>query len=117
MSTSGQVWVSLLAATLALAVSTGNALGHGAIHDQLHDSNAAIQAQPHNATLYLKRGRLYLEARHFTEAIDPALRAAYYFLGDALLRQGDADAASLAAERFIAALATGEREALTRGYR
>jgi len=126
MSTPGQVWAGLLAATLALAVSSGNALGHGAIHDQLHDSNAALQAQPHNAALYLKRGRLYLEARHFTEAIadfrqalaiDPALRAAYYFLGDALLRQGDADAASLAAERFIAALAAEERDALTRGYR
>lgn len=111
-------FVVLLTAQLAWA--------HGAIHEQIKALDARIAREPTNAELYLQRGRLFLEDRHFGEAvedfrralqIDPRMRAAHYFLGDALLRSGDAAGAEREARAFFAALGAEDRGGLMRGYR
>lgn len=108
----------LLAARLAGA--------HGAVHEQIERLDARIAVEPKNADLYLQRGRLFLEDRHFAEAgrdfrralqIDPHLRAAHYFHGDALLKSGDAAGAEREARAFLAALGDEDRGGLMRGYR
>lgn len=111
-------FIVLLAAQLVSA--------HGAIHEQIKALDSRIAKEPGNAQSYLQRGRLFLEDRHFGEAvvdfrralrIDPHLRAAHYFQGDALLKSGDAAGAEREARAFLAALGVEDRGGLMRGYR
>jgi predicted Zn-dependent protease len=111
---------------LALLLTAQLAWAHGAVHEQIESLDARIARKPDNAELYLQRGRLFLEDRHFDEAvedfrrglqIDPQLRAAHYFLGDALLRSGDAAGGEREARAFLAALGAEDRGGLMRGYR
>ena len=110
--------IALLTARIAWA--------HGAVHEQIRALDARIAQTPEDAELYLHRGRLYLEDRHFEEAsrdfrhaleLDPGLRAAHYFQGDSRLRSGDAAGAEREARAFLAALGKEDRGGLMRGYR
>jgi tetratricopeptide (TPR) repeat protein len=113
-------------AFLTLFLAARLAWAHGAVHEQIERFNARIAEQPGNADLYLQRGRLFLEDRHFEEAgrdfrralqIDPHLRAAHYFHGDALLKSGDAASAERETRAFLAALGEEDRGGLSRGFR
>lgn len=110
--------IALLAARIAWA--------HGAVHEQIAALDARIARAPGDAELYLDRGRLYLEDRHFEEAsrdfrraldLDPRLRASHYFLGTSRLRSGDAAGAEREARAFLSALGKDDRGGLMRGYR
>ena len=110
--------IALLAAQTAWA--------HGAVHEQIRLLEARIARAPGDAELYLERGRLYLEDRHFEEAnrdfrraltLDPRLRAAHYFQGSSRLRSGDAAGAEREARAFLSALGREDRGGLMRGYR
>lgn len=112
---------------LLLALLTARlAWAHGAVHEQIKGLDAQVAKEPGNAGLYLHRGRLFVEDRHFAEAvrdfrraleIDPRLRAAHYFQGDALLKSGDAVGAEREARAFLAGLEEENRGGLMRGYR
>jgi predicted Zn-dependent protease len=111
---------------LAALLTAHLAWAHGTVHEQIKGLDARIATEPDNAELYLQRGRLFMEDRHFGEAvedfrralrIDPHLRAAHYFQGDALLRSGDAPGAEREARAFLAALGAQDRGGLMRGYR
>jgi predicted Zn-dependent protease len=111
---------------LALLLAARLAGAHGAVHEQIERLDARIAEQPGQADLYLQRGRLFLEDRHYEEAgrdfrralqIDPHLRAAHYFHGDSLLKRGDAAGAEREARAFLAALGEEDRGGLLRGYR
>jgi predicted Zn-dependent protease len=113
-------------AFLTLFLAARLAWAHGAVHEQIERLNARIAEQPGNADLYLQRGRLFLEDRHFEEAgrdfrralqIDPHLRAVHYFHADALLKSGDAPGAEREARAFLAGLGEEDRGGLLRGYR
>ena len=110
--------IALLTAQLAWA--------HGAIHEQIRALDVRIAREPGDAELYLHRGRLYLEDRHFEEAnrdfrraleLDPRLRAAHYFQGGSLLKSGDAAGAEREARAFLSFLGVEDRGGLMRGYR
>jgi len=101
------------------------ALGHGLVHEQIDELTHLIKNNPQNVELYLKRGRLFIEAKHYHEAntdfeqalkLDNKTRAAYYFLGDVALKTAQFDQARQYANIFIKKL-TSEAAALTRGYR
>lgn len=113
-------------AFLAVLLAARLAGAHGAVHEQIERLDARIAGEPGSADLYLQRGRLFLEDRHFEEAgrdfrralqIDPHLRAAHYFHGDALLKSGDAAGAEREARAFLAALGREDRGGLMRGSR
>ena len=94
---------------------------HGPVHVQIAKISAEIARAPKDAGLHLRRGRAYLEADHPGQAaadfrralvLSPELASAHYFLGQAELARGRAQAAVRAAERFLAALqaaGVGER--------
>lgn len=102
------------AALLACALgASAPAHAHGPVHARIRQLSAEIARSPRNAELHLRRGRAYLEDDHAREAaadlrralaLDPALRGAHHFLGEAELARGRAKAAQHAAERFLAAL-------------
>lgn len=111
---------------LAVLLAAQLAWAHGAIHERIKTLDARIAKEPDNAGLYLQRGRLLLEDRHFESAvrdfrsalrIDPQLRAAHYFQGEALLGSGNAAGAEREARAFLAGLGAEDRGGLMRGYR
>lgn len=114
-------------AVFLVALLTARIAGaHGAVHEQIAALDARIARAPGDAELYLERGRLYLEDRHFEEAsrdfrralsLDPGLRAAHYFQGTSLLRSGDAAGAEREARAFLSALGKEDWGGLMRGYR
>lgn len=99
-----------------------SAAAHGPVHEQIRELSAAIARAPNAAELRLRRGRAYLAAAHPQDAardlrralaLDPRLRGAYYFLGEAELAAGRPAAARHAAERFLQSLQGGHDEAET----
>ncbi len=105
----------ILAATccVALALSLQSpALAHPGFEEQVRSLDAAIAADPGNASLYLQRGELHRIHREWSAAksdyrrargLDPALDAVDYCDGRMLLERGRYRAARAALDRFLAA--------------
>ncbi len=113
-----------LALCSALMWTAPSALGHGAVHEQISAITERLKAAPEDAMLYVRRGRLYLEAAHLDDAVrdfeqaltlDGKLAPAHYFLGLALLQAQRARAAEASARRFLGLLTRDDRGGRYRG--
>jgi predicted Zn-dependent protease len=107
----------------ALFFFTGQALAHGALHNQIQDLNATMRQEGKSAKLLVKRGRLQIEhgnnksaTQDFLSALklDPGERSAWYYLAEQAFNQNRFPDARRYAEKFLAML-KGEPGALVRG--
>jgi predicted Zn-dependent protease len=98
---------------------------HGDAHDRLKALDQQIQQHPGNADLHLKRGRIYLEENHLTEArsdlervlaLDPSKLGAHYFLAEALFNSEHHDLAEKHLQQFIRQNEGHNLVAQSRGY-
>jgi predicted Zn-dependent protease len=108
---------------LALLFFTGQALAHGALHNQIQDLNATMRREGKRAPLLVKRGRLQIEHGNNKSAtedfllalkLNPQERSAYYYLAEQAFNQNRFPDARRYAEKFLAML-KGEPGAIVRG--
>lgn len=108
-----------------LVLYTSTVLAHGMVHEQIDRLSSQLQKSPDDVKLLLKRGRLYIEEKHFHAAnadfihvlkLDPDKRTAHYYLADIALKTGKHTEAIQQITFFINRL-NGEAGALSRAYR
>jgi predicted Zn-dependent protease len=111
---------------LAGIASAQSSFGHGPIHDQVRMLDERIRSEPQNSEYLIRRGRLFLEANHITEAMSDLRRAldvdlnaigARYYLGQAFLRSGDAAQAEREARLYLVGTRDQGEDAAVLGYR
>jgi predicted Zn-dependent protease len=101
----------------------GQALAHGALHDQIQDLTTTMRREGKSAPLLVQRGRLQIEHGHNRSAtqdfllalkLNPGERSAYYYLAEQSFNQRRFPEARRHAEKFLAML-NGEPGAIVRG--
>jgi tetratricopeptide (TPR) repeat protein len=60
-------------------------IAHGHVDERINNVNQKIKKYPLDASLYLKRGKLYLEANHFKEAMDDFKRVKHKQTADRMI--------------------------------
>ncbi len=119
------VWASIACLLLLGRFFPPPALGHPMVHEKIDHLTLQISHEPPNATLLLRRGRLYIEIAEYIAArtdferalkIDRNTRAAHYYLGHVALKTARYHEAVRHARTFISAV-DHEAGALVRGYR
>ncbi len=85
----------VLIATLQFS---STAYSHGLVHEQIKEVTKEIKSNPEDTKLYIQRGRLYVEDKHYRNAeldykkalsIDENTVEAIYYLGDLSLKRGN----------------------------
>ncbi len=106
-------WSQIFSLALLLSFASSSLWAHGAIHEQIVEISERLEAAPDDSELWLKRGRLYLEDRHWTEAIEdlnqalrvnPEERSAHYFLAQGWLSLAIPEAALTSVNHFLRSL-------------
>lgn len=98
----------LIGITLLSCATTVHA--HGDVSERIHRLDHAIEDHPNDTALWIERGRLHLDDGHAARARDDFLSAlqadpkrveAHYYLAQAQLTLGDADAALRSVQEFL----------------
>ena len=114
---------ALAALVFGLVFTVSPAAAHGPLHEQIESLTLRIEADPRDATLYVKRGRLHGHHRDWEQALadydragrlDPAVEGLSLARGRTLLDAGRHEEAKAELDRF---LASHPRHAAARAYR
>ncbi|WP_086934138.1 tetratricopeptide repeat protein [Agarilytica rhodophyticola] len=95
---------------LIASVIANNALAHGQASERLHALDHHIEQTPKDASLYVKRGRIYRDAQQFTQALEdydtalklsPKSSEALYWQADTYFLQKDYDKTLASVTKYL----------------